>query len=543
MKKTFLLFAAISSLCFLSIISYSQTPAWLWAKSAGGIVDDFTASVATDASGNAYIAGYFYSPTVTFDSITIIKNPAGNNNNLFLAKYNANGNILWAKSVGGTPYEYNNIVTSVAADASGNAYLTGYFNSITLSFDSIILINADSLNYAYNLFLAKYDPNGNVIWARSAGGPGPDWAYSIAADASGNAYVAGWFHSPTITFGSITLTNADNTGNTEDLFLAKYDVNGNILWAKRAGGTNDDRAQAVVTDVSGNTYLIGNFASPSISFGSTTLTNPLFLVKYNANGNVQWAKSADGTNSGVVSYISVDASGNTYLHGFFGGDSITFGSFTLINPNPGSTPILFLVKFDNGGNVQWLKEINSIIVSGDASGNTYGVGGIQNVGGNLTKYDSNGNILWSFITNSIHAQPYGSTVHTYVSIDATMNIYLAGWFMGDTLSFGPLDLFNVEHDGSRTDLFLTKLGSNTVINEFNNSLNISIYPDPASDNITIVIPQKATIEISNIQGQIIKSLKTKDNKTDIDISAFANGVYIIRAQTDSGITTKKFIKE
>lgn len=75
------------------------------------------------------------------------------------------------------------------------------------------------------------------------------------------------------------------------------------------------------------------------------------------------------------------------------------------------------------------------------------------------------------------------------------------------------------------------------------SENIFVFPDPATDNLAIVSSLKATIEILNIEGQIIKRLKINDNKTDIDISDFASGVYIIRVQTDSGITTKKFIKE
>jgi len=80
----------------------------------------------------------------------------------------------------------------------------------------------------------------------------------------------------------------------------------------------------------------------------------------------------------------------------------------------------------------------------------------------------------------------------------------------------------------------------------NNSIlpdNFKFYPNPASDNLTIEVAQRTEIEISNIEGQIIQRLKTIDNKTDIDISDFTNGVYIIRAQTGRGIMTKKFIKE
>jgi hypothetical protein len=87
MKSKILLFAVIGSFCFLSKISYSQAPAWLWAKSAGGTYSDIVNSIAVDASGNTYVAGYFYSPTLTFGSTTLTNiDNTGNTTDIFLAK-------------------------------------------------------------------------------------------------------------------------------------------------------------------------------------------------------------------------------------------------------------------------------------------------------------------------------------------------------------------------------------------------------------------------------------------------------------------------
>lgn len=85
------------------------------------------------------------------------------------------------------------------------------------------------------LFLMFYSANcysQNWLWAKSAIGTIPDYGYSVSADAQGNVFVTGRFFSPTITFDTITLTNTDSSGNTEDIFIAKYDTSGNILWAK-----------------------------------------------------------------------------------------------------------------------------------------------------------------------------------------------------------------------------------------------------------------------------------------------------------------------
>ncbi len=437
MKKQILLFALISSVCFLSKISYSQTPAWLWAKSAGGTSSDYASSIAVDALGNTYVAGYFGSPTLIFDSTTLTNAGSGD---IFIAKYAPNGNVLWAKSAGGTSTDY---ASSVAVDASGNTYVTGAFYRPSFIFVHSTLSNAGN----YDIFLAKYDANGNVLWAKSAGGTGSDEAYSVAVDASGNTYVAGYFKSSTITFGSDTLTNAGPAGYA-DIFLAKYAPNGNVLWAKSAGGTNNDWANSVAVDASGNTYLAGDFGSSTITFDTITLTNAgLFLAKYDANGNVLWAKRAGGTTGDDWAYsVAVDASGNTYVAGAFWSSTLSFGSDTLTNVSPGYGDI-FLAKYAPNGNVLWAKsaggtdEDEATSVAVDASGNVYVAGWfwsatitfgsttLTNAGPTyygdifLAKYDAAGNALW--------AKSAGGADYDYansIAVDTSGNTCLAGDF-------------------------------------------------------------------------------------------------------------------
>src|SRR5690606_8330373 len=123
---------------------------------------------------------------------------------------------------------------------------------------------------------------------KSADGIYGDGGYGISTDANGNVLVTGFFGSPSITFGSTTLTNASSTGKDE-LFIVKYDPNGNVLWAKSAGGINGDWGNSISTDANGNVLLTGYFSSSSITFGSTTLTNAgsydIFIAKYDSSGN------------------------------------------------------------------------------------------------------------------------------------------------------------------------------------------------------------------------------------------------------------------
>ena len=299
-----------------SIASFAQAPNWLWSKNAGGSNSEYAKSVAVDASGNIYVVGWFSSPTITFGSTTLTNTNTNSSSDIFLVKYDANGNVLWAKKEGGIS---NDGGLSIAVNITGDIYIAGTFQSSTITFGSFILLNTSSYT---DLFLTKYDSNGNVLWAKSATGTGGDYPCSVIVDVSGNAYLSGYFLSPTITFGSSTLTNINSYS---DIFLAKYDYNGNALWAKSAGGIYGDKANSVVVDAFGNTYITGSFSS-TIVFGSTTLTSAgssdIFLVKYDINGNVIWAKSAGGTGGDDAFSIAMIILGDIYIVGDFQSSTI-----------------------------------------------------------------------------------------------------------------------------------------------------------------------------------------------------------------------------
>jgi hypothetical protein len=553
MKKTFFLFTTIF---FLSNISYAQAPDWLWAKSAGGSYNDAAHSVAVDALGNAYLVGNFASSEIIFGSDTLSR---VGSYDIFLAKYDASGYALWAKSVGGMGLDEAN---SVTVDALGNIYLAGTFRGRTITFDSITLTNIDSSNTT-DIFLAKFATNGNVIWAKSVGGTGLDQANSVAVDALGNVNMVGYFKGDTISFDTTTFST---TLNTYGLFLVKYDANGNVLWAKSADG--EGQANSVTVDASGNIYLAGDFSSAILTFDSINLTNTngsgnsgdIFLVKYDTSGNILWAKSAGGTGEDDAYSVAVDALENTYLTGVFGSSTIIFNSTTLTNANTGNFDI-FLAKYDAGGNLQWAKsggganQDEAFSVAVDASGNPCITGSfnsntlsfdpttLMNTDTNgtydifLTKYSSNGNVLWS-----LNAEGTSNDWARSVAVDTYGNIYVTGYFKSPTLISGSFNLTNSNNGSNSNDIFLAKLSNVTGISELGNSSGISVFPNPSSDYITIDIPEKATIEIINIEGQIIKSISAKGNNATIDISGLPSGMYFVTVKTGKGIEVRKFIK-
>jgi hypothetical protein len=158
------------------------------------------------------------------------------------------------------------------------------FRSETISFGTFNLMNSAGWYPTTDIFLAKYDGSGNVVWATGAGGIENDMANSVATDAEGNVFSTGYFYSDTITFGSTTLVN---TNSHSDIFLVKYDPAGSVLWALRTGGTDDDNGMSVAPDATGNIFMTGMFTSPVITFGSDTLHNSgggdYFLAVLNDN--------------------------------------------------------------------------------------------------------------------------------------------------------------------------------------------------------------------------------------------------------------------
>jgi len=223
----------------------------------------------------------------------------------------------WARLIKGTVFG-----GSVAADASGNAYVTGIYSG-TITIGSTELSTRGSMD----IFLAKFDPQGNPVWARSAGGTGHDTPRQIAVDAAGNCFLTGVFNG-TATFGSVGIVSAGYT----DGFLAKYDAKGECAWVVTIGGRFDDGVSGVCVDARGNSVLVGTFTDAFI-LGNGQLIAPaggsdFLAMKFDANGACLWAIQGGGAGDDGGSGASVDSSGNVYVIGSFSG-SVRIGSDAL----------------------------------------------------------------------------------------------------------------------------------------------------------------------------------------------------------------------
>ena len=363
-----------------------------WSQMAYGKVGEgtqitWTYGIAVDGNGNIFVAGYFYNVTMTFGSTTLTNaDPSGDSEDIFLAKYDKNGNLLWANSYGGS---LSDAATGISMDANGNVYMTGYFNSATISFDTIVLTNDHVRGYYYpDIFIAKFDNNGNVVWAKQAGGSQSEEATAIATDNLGNSYINGWYTSDTTLFGNDTLFTVENGSSM--LFLAKYDSSGNIVWAKSAGAHGGSDVNTTIGFNAGNLYVGGAFASTTMTFDTITVNNPntsngagIFIAKYNVNGNAIWAQSYGGLYNDYLTNITVDSAGNAFFAGYYYSPTMKFGSLSVSNKDIfGTIPDIFLVKFAPSGNPLWVNGAGGLATDETEAitstmGNVY-VGGYTN---------------------------------------------------------------------------------------------------------------------------------------------------------------------
>jgi hypothetical protein len=259
---------------------------FVWAKQFGGTGAERGYSVAVDSAGNIYTNGYF-SDTVDFDpgAGTTTLTSAGDTD-VFVSKLDASGNFVWAKQFGGTGQSEGQ---SVAVDSAGNVYTTGYFDG-TVDFDPGAGTTALTSAGDMDVFVSKLDASGNYVWAKSFGGSGADYAFSLAMNSAGNVYTTGYFDG-TVDFDPGAGTTALTSAGSIDVFVAKLDASGNYVWAKSFGGSGSDYALSLAVSSAGNVYTTGGF-SDTVDFdpgaGTTNLTSAgvtdVFVLKLDELG-------------------------------------------------------------------------------------------------------------------------------------------------------------------------------------------------------------------------------------------------------------------
>lgn len=376
---------------------------FVWALQIGGGGAQVGEHIALDGLGNIYIAGTF-AGTPDFDpGVGIFNITSSGSLDNFIVKLDQTGNFIWAKSIGGSNGNSDNIINSLAVDAVGNVYFTGALDgggAGAQSFDldpNVGVFNLTlSITAFANIYAAKWDANGNFVWAKqlvSSVGLG-DKSHQIQLDALGNVFIVGEFRNVLDFDPGPGVFNMGVPG-TGHAFLWVLSNGGNFIGAREFGGSVANESTIALSfnfDASNNMYITGVFNGttdfdPSagiFNLTSTNLTNnSLFILKLNSIGNLLWAKAINVPPGFLNNFIggvgSVSSCGITIV-----GTLASFGATIDFDPNIGTFNLTppggispFILQLDPNGNFIYAINSNVIFKSPleiDAAGNMYGTG-------------------------------------------------------------------------------------------------------------------------------------------------------------------------
>ncbi|MCK6590299.1 MAG: SBBP repeat-containing protein, partial [Polyangiaceae bacterium] len=368
------------------------------------------------------------------------------------------GPVQWSKGYGDGAGQY---VHGTAVDSAGNVLVTGSFAG-TVDFGGGPLTSSGG----NDVFVAKFDANGQHIWSKKFGAAQEQSGRSIATDAAGNVYVTGNFIG-SVNFGGGAL-GSDACCFFEDMFLMKLDAQGNFVWAKDFGDGAAQTARAVVSDAQGNIVMVGDFQG-DVNFGGGVISAAgvggidIFVAKFTSAGAHVWSKAYGDAADQSAEEVVLDAAGNVIITGNAGG-VIDFGTGPLTATG---TKAALVAKLSAGGDAMWASlygaEARGLGVDVDAAGKvavagafkgTIDLGGGSLAGGGsndtvfVALFDAQGKHTWS------HAYGSGSAQGTSVAIDGKGKAIVGGTFSG-AIDFGGSKLTSA----GGFDAFLVKLDS------------------------------------------------------------------------------------
>lgn len=337
------------------IAKYDSNGTFLWVKQMGEEYKDVCNGMDLDAQGNIFITGYFEGSSY-FGNVGQHRLASAGDKDIFLAKYNPHGELVWVRQFGGSGDDQG---LDVKVDVGGNPIVVGSFEG-KVNFNPFAneVLDADK-----SLFVAKYSSEGHLVWVnKPEGRNGLDRGASLALDLAGNAYLTGFFEG-VASFERSNSTTLKSAGG-DDAFLAKYSNMGQLLWVKRMGGNKNDRGTDVAVSDDGNVYVTGRF-SGNAAFGSNTHSaigaEDAFLVKYSKNGDFLWAKTFGGNSHDEGMGLTITKQGQIYLTGYFQGTANFdasgehgLTSMSLIGSD------IFLAKYDSEGQCQWARGFGSV---------------------------------------------------------------------------------------------------------------------------------------------------------------------------------------
>ena len=364
----------------------------LWKKQLGTSGDDYSYGVATDSRGNVFISGY---------TTGVLAGSNKGSGGAWVAKYSPNGSLLWTRQLS-FDYFYEGSY-GVATDSRGNVFIAGTSGDIE-----------------FHAWVAKYSPNGSLLWTRQLGRYGYNRSSGVATDSQGNVFISGE------TEDSLA---GDNKGKF-DAWVAKYSPNGSLLWIQQLGTLSFDYSYGVATDSQGNVFISG--ATTGVLAASNRGKIDAWVAKYSPNGSFLWTRQL-GTSSDDYSYgVATDSRGNVFISGETRG--------ALAGSSNGQ-PDAWVAKYGPNGLLLWIQQLGTssgdtsygaatdsqgnVFISGETRGALAGSSNGQPDAW-VAKYSPNGKLLW------LRQEGYRKTEYAYdVAIDNNGHVLVTGYTDGD----------------------------------------------------------------------------------------------------------------
>lgn len=348
----------------------------IWAKRIGDSDNDYAYTVKIDKQNNVYIGGSF-TGTVDFDPGSGIYNLSSSNDKPFILKLNSNGNFIWAKQM-------NSYYFSV--DPNSNVISSRTFGGV---YDFDPGPGTYTINGGYNTIgISKLDSAGNFLWATTYGTsavPAFIEVDGLTTDGNGNTYTSGTFDG-TFDFDPGVASLTLSCSNTKDMFISKFNANGNFVWVKQfASTTSFNKINSIIVDKNSNVYTTGYFTNivdfdPSSTThylnSTTTLDAETFVSKLDSSGNFILAKSMGGSNLDVGQTIAVDEFENIYTAGYFRGTSDFDPGIGIYNLSASWPADIFISKLSPQGNFAWAFKMGGV-------GSDYGYSNVIDKTGNM----------------------------------------------------------------------------------------------------------------------------------------------------------------
>ena len=419
--------------------------------------------IAVDSSGNVYTTGNYNSlfsvpvPINTFGTVSTASGlslpVATSANDMYVIKWNALGTLTAYTHMGGNG---NDSGYEIAADSTGNVYVTGFYQS-TLTVPlrtfgtapSSTGVSMPASTSTSDAFVIRWNPNGTLGGYSNLKGSGADTGNSIAFDSTGNIYITGQYTATAIvpinTFGTAPVASGVNLpiSGVSNVFVIRWNPNGTLGGYSTFGGTGNNQGNGIAVDSARNIYVTGYYQStglvPINTFGTAPAatgvsmpatnasTNDAFVIKWNANGTLAGYSTIRGINSDAGNRIAVDSARNIYITGQYSSNTATIPINTF-----GTAPVASGVSLPIS-NVNGLSD--AFVIKWNANGT---VGGYSTVKGNRSNFDvgnciavdSGGNFIYatgSYIsTVPVPLNTFGTApAATGVSLPSTVNSTLS----------------------------------------------------------------------------------------------------------------------